>query len=289
MLTSMPKPKAELIIAIAGPIVNFVIAAIIFALTPELHNSNSETLLTSSDSFIVELFKTNIFIGLFNLIPAIPMDGGRILRSLLAIFKVDKATVISARISQGCSIVMGIIGIATGSIMLMVISGIVFLGAMQELITDQTQSSAEGKIAKDFMVEKEKLYCFSHGTTLQDSIRIAIKSSQEFFPVIYSSSLLGTIDRDDLISAATTSDESNEYLSGIMNRDTLSFDVKTPIKTVLDTAVAQGASVVAVVEDQDFCGLIFVNRVSELLMIDTIRAEKQKFEEEHDGSNFPGF
>ena len=106
-MEEMPeKPKQELAIALAGPLVNFAIAALLIGLgvllqtqavltLPELYRSLGEA---NWAGLLAYLTSANLMLGLFNLIPAFPMDGGRVLRALLAMkLDYDKATAIAAR------------------------------------------------------------------------------------------------------------------------------------------------------------------------------------------------
>lgn len=126
-------PKQELLIAIAGPLVNVGIAALlIFYLGHRAAVSDFDDLNTPRVAMLSKLASVNIGLVLFNLIPAFPMDGGRILRSILAMrMNYLRATQIAAFIGQGLAVVLGIIGFFTNTFLLF-IAFFVFMGAQQE-------------------------------------------------------------------------------------------------------------------------------------------------------------
>ena len=142
-LERMPeKPIEELWVALMGPVVNVVIAAGLFAylyLTSSLVPLNELTV--ASGSFLERLMTVNISLVLFNLIPAFPMDGGRVLRALLAM-RMDyvKATQIAANIGQGMALLFGLIGLF-GNAMLLFIAFFIWIGASQESSATQMKNA----------------------------------------------------------------------------------------------------------------------------------------------------
>ncbi len=130
MLQRMPRnPFQELWIAIAGPLVNVVIAIVVFtglALSPVPTSGGI-------GRFLWQLGAANVVLVLFNLIPAFPMDGGRVLRSVLAMFMdYVSATRIATVIGQFSAVGLGLLGLASGNFMLLLIAGFVFLAARAE-------------------------------------------------------------------------------------------------------------------------------------------------------------
>jgi Zn-dependent protease len=139
-LQRMPdKPWQELIVAIAGPLVNVAIAlGLIFILGCHAEFQQLENIEDPSVEMLGKLASVNIGLVLFNLIPAFPMDGGRVLRALLAmVIDYARATQIAAWIGQGFALVLGLVGLMV-SPMLVFIAFFVFLGAQQEAVLAQT-------------------------------------------------------------------------------------------------------------------------------------------------------
>lgn len=134
-LERMPeKPRQEIAVALAGPAVNVVIAAIlILVMGASIEADALQTLENPTLGFVARLASVNVFLVVFNLIPAFPMDGGRVLRALLAMrYSRLQATRVAARIGQGLAFVFGYFGLM-GNPMLIFIAIFVFLAANAEV------------------------------------------------------------------------------------------------------------------------------------------------------------
>ena len=138
-LERMPRvPLQELWIASAGPLVNVIIAMIIFSIQAIIGPGSS-----AAYQFFTQLMIANVILVLFNLIPAFPMDGGRILRSLLA-FQIPYATAtsIAARTGQICALGFGLLGIFTGQLMMFLVALFVYFAARAENRMVQYQNAS---------------------------------------------------------------------------------------------------------------------------------------------------
>jgi Zn-dependent protease len=135
-LERMPEePKQEFVVAIAGPLVNLVIAGLLFILLRlDLAFGETTPMLQSGSNFLDQLMQINIFLVVFNMLPAFPMDGGRILRSLLAIkFSYLRATEIAARVGRWMALLFAIYAVVSWNPLLLILAGFVFLTGMTEL------------------------------------------------------------------------------------------------------------------------------------------------------------
>jgi Zn-dependent protease len=142
-------PKQEIVVAISGPLVNFALALILFAVLMIRREP-----LTLENDLVVNLLFINIALGTFNLIPAFPMDGGRILRGLLAT-KMDylRATRLAKNVGQIVAVLFVIIGfVDTSFIMLPLIAVFIFFGAMTEEKMVRVKLNLDGKRARDFIL-----------------------------------------------------------------------------------------------------------------------------------------
>lgn len=140
-LEGMPRrPREELAVALAGPAVNFVLAAALWLVTPVFAGS---WLLAT---FLGSITVANLGLGLFNLVPAFPMDGGRALRALLAErMGTHRATEIAAKIGKGVALVMGVVGVVWGPFMLTLVAAFVWLAANAEQQASRTEAYLGGR------------------------------------------------------------------------------------------------------------------------------------------------
>jgi Zn-dependent protease len=154
-MEQMPeKPSQELVVALAGPAVNVVIAAVLllwlgFRIDPQ----NLIAIENPAISLAAKVAGANIILVLFNLIPAFPMDGGRVLRALLAMWMGNaRATELAATIGQAFAVVFGVIGIFYHNPMLLIIAVFIFLAASSEAAQAQLRAVAQGSIVADAMI-----------------------------------------------------------------------------------------------------------------------------------------
>jgi Zn-dependent protease len=147
------KPWQELVVAIAGPLVNVVIAGVlIFVIHTSATLEQLEYLENPRIELLAKLASVNVMLVLFNLIPAFPMDGGRVLRALLAMaMPYARATQIAAWIGQGLAVVFGILGFfgipflgISANPFLIFIAFFIFVGAQQEAAMAQSKGRGSG-------------------------------------------------------------------------------------------------------------------------------------------------
>ncbi len=191
-------PKQELAIAIAGPLVNVAIAAVlIFVLNAQATFSDLEDLNTPRVALLQKLASVNIFLVLFNLIPAFPMDGGRVLRALLAMrLNYARATQIAANVGQGLAFVFGLVGLFYNP-MLVFIALFVYLGATQEAALAQLKDfSAKMPVSEAMVTELKTLPA---GATLDEAVEAVLRTAQHEFGVVDDAGqMLGILTRDDI-------------------------------------------------------------------------------------------
>ncbi|MEH6639249.1 MAG: site-2 protease family protein [Porticoccaceae bacterium] len=182
-------PKQEILVALAGPAVNMAIAAVIWlylslGINPgELPTSqaNPSILFTSVTHMLYSVMYLNILLGVFNLLPAFPMDGGRVLRAALALYMPHyKATEKAATVGQGLALVMFILGLLYNPF-LMLISVFIWLGAAGEAGAEKLQHALHGVTAKDIMLST--FATLNDNDTLGKAIDLSIHSGQHNFPV----------------------------------------------------------------------------------------------------------
>ena len=200
-LERMPdKPIQELWVALAGPAVNVVIAAALGAWLTFTNAWEPISALSATKGGLLErLFAVNIFLVVFNLLPAFPMDGGRVLRSLLAMrLEYARATRIAARIGQGMAVLFGFAGLF-GNPMLLLIALFVWIGAGQEAAAVEMKSSFAGVRVREAMLTDFR--GLSPQDTVGDAARLLLAGSQQDFPVLEKGEVVGVLTHTRLLEA----------------------------------------------------------------------------------------
>src|SRR6266550_558986 len=197
-LQRMPdEPRQELIIALAGPLVNVVIALTLFAVVG-WRGLAAQAAMGGPD-LLAQLLVINVVLVLFNLLPAFPMDGGRVLRALLATrLSYARATQIAASIGQGCAFVFGFLGLMGGNYMLIFIALFVYIGASQEAALAQMRDVLCRFPVSSAMVREFR--SLPESATLQEAVDALLATSQHDFPVVdETGNVTGVLTRHDLI------------------------------------------------------------------------------------------
>ncbi len=178
----MPEtPRQEIVVALAGPAVNLVIAAVLVVALGGLP-SFADTLETSTGGLVGRLLFANLFIAGFNLVPAFPMDGGRVLRALLALWQGPaRGTLIAARIGQGFAVVLGLLGLAGGNILLVAVAAFIFLAAGAENRMAATRAATAGLSAADAM--RTQIARLGRDARLEDAVERRLRSGEREFAV----------------------------------------------------------------------------------------------------------
>ena len=265
-LERMPdKPIQEFWVALAGPFVNVVITAVLFAYlvaTNTLAPLNGLSL--TGGPFVERLMSVNLTLALFNLLPAFPMDGGRVVRALLAM-RTDytRATHVAATIGQGMAFVFGFIGLFTNP-MLVFIALFVWIGAAQESGITQIKSAISG-----IPVNRVMLTDFQFLTSqdnLARAVQLILMGSQHDFPVVENTTVVGILTRGDLIKALSTRGQPTPVVD-VMRRD---FELVHP-GDMLEPAFARlqecNCHIFPVMQDDRLVGLLTAENVGEFMMI----------------------
>lgn len=196
------KPYQEFRIAIAGPLFNIILAAILYYpayrfLGPDIFFSMN---LTTWPHVIAYLYWLNILLAVFNLLPAFPMDGGRILRALLArVMTLQKATRIAVSFGYLFIFLFVAWGIMVGNIWLLIIAFFVYISATQEASHVEITETLKRLRVRDIL--PDGYLSVGTDTKLSKVLEMIFHSHQEDFPVLDSGALVGIVTRADIISA----------------------------------------------------------------------------------------
>lgn len=266
-LERMPdKPIEELWVALMGPVVNVVISGVLFAVLAATGNLTPLTGLTiASGSFLMRLMVVNIWLVLFNLIPAFPMDGGRVLRAILAM-RMDyvHATQVAASIGQGIAFIFGFIGMFSNPFLLF-IAFFVYIGASQEASMALMKNSISGiPVTRAMLTDFKTL---SPRDTLAQVVGLILAGSQHDFPVVDANGVvMGVLERGDFIAALSRQGQSAPVV-GVMRKDVPSVDSHDMVESALTRLQESGAKTLPVMHAGQFVGLITAENITEFLMI----------------------
>jgi stage IV sporulation protein FB len=271
-LQRMPdEPAEELIVALAGPLVNLVIAGAIllgsgFRALVGLEQSLHFT--THHMSLLQQVFSANVMLFAFNLfVPAFPMDGGRVLRALLAMrMDYGRATRIAASVGQALAFALGLWGLLSGNILVILVAVFVFMGAGQEAAAVELREVARRSHVADAMITDFRT--LPENATLGDAVDALLATSQREFPVTgEGGQVLGIITRDDMIAGLRQSGP-NAPASGFMRRGVQSVRASSNFEQAFRMMQETRTPAVLVMDDRNrLAGLITPENVGEMMMV----------------------
>ncbi len=264
-LERMPEePVQELIIAVAGPLVNVVIALGLFVAGGSQGLLNPSTV--EGGGLIAQLLTINIILVLFNLLPAFPMDGGRVLRALLATrMSYARATQVAATVGQGFAFVFGFLGLLWNPFLIF-IALFVYIGASQEAALAQMKDVSRRFPVSSAMVREFRT--LSEDATLQEAVDALLATSQHDFPVIdETGSVVGLLTRQDLIGALRKNDPTLR-VGDVMRRDIPTVTTGTRFEDAFRIMQECNCPAVPVLDRMKrLVGLLTPENVTELMMV----------------------
>lgn len=208
-LMKMPdKPVQELVVALAGPAVNVVIAVVIYVVMYfglDIHplsviDDNLYDFEGNPARFFSALMLTNIVLLFFNLLPVFPMDGGRVLRSLLAMkWKKVTATLVAARTGQVLSLGFIGFGLYTGNFTLALIGIFIFQGAYMEYRQTKAEDVLQNTTIEGLGLEEFQY--FQHDDKIVNARELLNYSRQGFFPVYLDQVAIGSVSREEILAS----------------------------------------------------------------------------------------
>jgi Zn-dependent protease/predicted transcriptional regulator len=265
-LERMPEqPIQELWVALAGPAVNVVIAALLFAfLTITNALEPLERLSVTSGSFVERLMAVNISLVLFNLLPAFPMDGGRVVRALLAMrMEYTRATQIAASLGQVMAFVFGFLGLFTNPFLIF-IALFVWIGAAQEASMVQMKSALGGiPVSRTMLTDFRTL---APRDPLARVVDLILAGSQHDFPVTENGTLVGILTREKLLAALSQTDRATA-VADVMEREFATVDQAEMLEIALAKLDECACQTLAVTQRGQLAGLVTKDNVGEFLMI----------------------
>ena len=268
-LERMPEePKQELLIALAGPAVTLVLAAGFYALlraggaTPPLLPS----LTVAGDSLISDLYRINVLLLLFNLIPAFPMDGGRVLRAILAARQgLAKATRIAASVGQILAFGLGFAALMSGNMLLLLIAFFVFLGAGSEAAAVETRAAGLGLTVREMMVTDFRT--LPAWATLRDAAELLVAGDQREFPIVDNAGEVeGILSRDELVKGLSQKGP-DALARAALSAASPPVAAILPFEAALAALQSSGRSALPVIEHGRLIGLLTKDNITDLVLV----------------------
>lgn len=265
-MESLPeKPWEELIVAVAGPAVNFVIFVVLFFVLPKPESPEMEQLQQiSGANFLYALMVVNMWLALFNLIPAFPMDGGRVFRALLAL-RLDRTRATRIAAGLGQLLAMGFIFLGLFYNPFLVFIGLfIFLGAQAEAQQTETQSLLRGYTVHDALLEE--VPGIDADATIRTAANQLLHSQNKHFVVNHAGKPEGTLGRDEIIKALGEMDDQSPVRLA-MRKDVMYLSPGMPIEEAWKMMQQQEQPFALVTSKGEVVGAIDTDNIAEFVMI----------------------
>ncbi len=268
-----PRPRDELPMAIAGPLMSLFIGLVSEGIA-------YASLLSIPDSAIAGLFfyifgylgLLNIILFAFNLLPAFPMDGGRVLRALLAIWlPIEKATRIAAEIGRVVAIIFGIIGLISFNVILILIAVFIYLGAGQEVTMIRYTQLLAGVTVRDAMTSP--VTTVPPEMPVSDAMDLMHSTRHLGFPVIERGALAGMVTLHD-IQTASGIDRDALQVRDIMTREVITITPDRDLYDALKILAPNKIGRIPVVENGMVTGIVTRTDILKLMEIREVSGTK---------------
>jgi len=264
-LERMPEdPTQELVVAAAGPMVNVAIAALLGLVKLAGVGGGLAEPDLLGPGLLSQLLYVNVALVLFNLLPAFPMDGGRMLRALLATqMSHVRATRAAAMIGQGMAVLFGLVGLLINPLLIF-IALFVFLGAQAEASHAEVKWMLSGVSVESAMITRFRT--LSVDDPLQHAVDLLISSEQQDFPVEEDGRLAGVLTRSGLLGALRSAGE-DASIGEHLERRSDAVRPREMLAPVFERMRSTGRTAVPVVEGERIVGLLTTENVGEWMMV----------------------
>ena len=263
------KPKQELGIALAGPAVTVLIALILsgslrlFGLP--MNVVERAIAHGTAGGFVAELVWLNVALLVFNMLPAFPMDGGRVLRALLAL-RMDyaRATEIAARVGQGFALVFGVVGLLYNPF-LALIAFFIWVSAAAESAEQQQRSALSGVQVNRLMIRD--VQTLGPNETLNDARRHALTGFQHDFPVVDGDKVVGVLTHAALL-AGLERDGAESRVAASMDTEFRTASPEEPVSQALARLREGRCRTLAVLSGGTLCGLLTAENIADFVVME---------------------
>jgi len=270
------EPIKEFVIAIAGPLVNFGLAILLtgaaFVFDIGLVLGGPQSMLRhlsalNPEGYFGYVYSANLFLGVFNLLPAFPMDGGRVLRAILASrMEHARATRIAATIGQGLALLLGLWGFLGGGFFTILVAIFIYLGAGQEGWQSQVRSALRGlTVAQGY---SRRAQTVRPDSTLQEVVNLTLSSFQSDFAVCDQKKVVGLMTHTRLIEALQAHGP-DLPVGQVMQKDVRPVRPQDPLFDVQQRLQSEMLDALPVTDGDEFLGLITLRDINELFRLIT--------------------
>ncbi|BAO44817.1 peptidase M50 family protein [Thiolapillus brandeum] len=266
-LEKMPDdPREEILVALAGPAVNILIAAVLWlwlSLQGDMPGEGIAALLQGN--MLQQLLALNLFLALFNLLPAFPMDGGRVLRAILAL-RMDhlKATRSAAAIGQAFALWLGLVGLLYNPFLLF-IALFVWIGAMAEASSEEVKSLLQESTLEHAIITH--FDTLAPQDALSRAIQLTLEGVQKDFPVMDQGEIIGVLTQEDLLRGLQEQG-ALAPVSAYMQTDIPKAEADQPLAQIMKELQDCHCRILAVTRQGKLVGIINMENILELLRIE---------------------
>jgi len=266
-------PWKEILIALAGPAVSMAIALFLWVLLGATSGLVPfQDLSVTGGSFLQRLMIINFLLAMFNLLPALPMDGGRVFRALLSLkMEPASATRIAAGLAQVLAILLAFLGLRY-NLFLVFIAIFIWFGAVAEASMANLKSALSGISARSAMLTDFQV--IEADSPLSHAVELTLSGSQKHFPVMAGSRIAGVLTQSDLLRGLHDHGKSCP-VEQVMQREVQTADVSDGMEIAMEKLQLQGSGLLIITENDKLAGIIDVDNILELLKF-------QKALREHD-------
>jgi Zn-dependent protease len=270
----LTRPAEEFWVAISGPALNLVLAAVLGAVAAPWLGWHALTDLSALlgrlngiglERLTVDLLTANVGLALFNLLPAFPMDGGRVLRALLSSRTSElNATRIAMRVGQGMAVLLGLVGLFTGALNLVLIATFIFAGARTEWRGKQLRMAMRQVPASAALLRGGAV--LSPYDTLARAIDITLRSGQTDFAAFDRGNLVGVLTREG-VAEGFQRYGANVPVQRVMRTDFPAAQTSDTLFDLQRKMEASGSPIISVTEGERFLGLATLESVRNALRL----------------------
>lgn len=262
------KPQQEFLVAIAGPLVNFAIALLLYMVNPSgLSNILDQGIVTvNSGNFLTLLWMVNLTLGLFNLIPAFPMDGGRIFRALLSIFQPrEKATKIAASVGFLVAVAFIFLGLFYNPFLIIMGAFIIFAASSESTMVS-TQALLEGHTVGEIVMHS--FASLDKDLTIAEASEAILDGQASNFTITATGDeIIGTLKRDQIIKALANPELHKKAVTIIMDPVSQTIAADTPLKDLYTNELIRTNIMMPVTYQGMVIGVINFENIMEFLAI----------------------